>query len=148
LPNWGGLNIEAISRLDILGIRSKMVTSGLGINRQYSILMALKLFFKFCRNVLHLECLDPDREIQLPKRPKPHVQYLSNEECERIKEAIPIHTFTGLRLRVLVEVLLGTGMRISEALSLDRAPFEMGRNEIEIVGKGAKIRRVLHLLVV
>jgi integrase/recombinase XerD len=142
LPNWGERGIESISRLDILAFRSKMVNSGVGLNRQYSILMVLKLFFKFCRNVLHAECLDPDREIQLPKRPEPHVHYLSNEEVERIKGAIQIHTFTRLRLRVLVEVLLGTGLRISEALSLDRTPFESGQNEIEIVGKGSKSRRV------
>jgi len=142
LPHLGNHKIEAISRMDILGFRSKMVNSGVGINRQYSILMALKIFFKFCCNVLHLNCLDPDHEIQLPMRPKPHVHYLNNEEVEQIKRVIPIHTFTGLRMRVLIEVLLGTGLRISEALSLDRKPFEMGQTEIEIVGKGGKVRRV------
>jgi hypothetical protein len=39
--------------------------------------MAMKVFCKFCRQVLKLECLDPDREIQLPQRPKPFVHYLT-----------------------------------------------------------------------
>jgi integrase/recombinase XerD len=141
LPRLGEVAVERISRLDILAFRGKMTDAGLGANRQYSILMVLKLFLKFCRQVLRLDCLDPN-EILLPQRPKPHVQYLTNEEVERARQAIPTTTFTGLRLRVLVEVLLATGLRISEALALDRTPFEEGKTELEIVGKGGKPRRV------
>jgi integrase/recombinase XerD len=119
-----------------------MVDAKLSINRQYSILMALKVFFKFCRNVLKIECLDPSTEIRLPTRPKPHVHYLTNQEVHRVLDAIKTNTFTGLRMRVLVEVLLATGMRISEALSLNRTPFEMGQTEVEIQGKGGKLRTV------
>jgi integrase/recombinase XerD len=142
LPHLGPLPVEEISRIDILSLRSKMADASLSINRQYSILMVLKLFFRFCRQVLKINCLDPDTEIQLPQRPKPHVQYLTNEEVDQIQRAIPTMTFTGLRMRVLVEVLLTTGLRISEALALDRTPFEMGQTETEIIGKGGKPRRV------
>jgi integrase/recombinase XerD len=141
LPNFGEKDAGSISRLDVLALRSKMTDAKLGSNRQYSILMVLKLFLKFCRLVLRLDCLDPN-EIQLPRRPKPHVQYLTNEEVDQVRQAIPSTTFTGLRLRVLVEVLLTTGLRISEALALDRSPFEEGKAELEIVGKGGKARKV------
>lgn len=57
-------------------------------------------------------------------------------------EQISISTFTGLRLRVLVEVLLASGLRISEALALDRKPFDQGVRELEIVGKGKHQRTV------
>jgi integrase/recombinase XerD len=141
LPQFGDRRAADISRIDILAFRSKMTDAKLGANRQYSILMVLRMFLKFCRQVLRLDCLDPN-EIHLPQRPKPHVEYLTNEDVEQIREAIPITTFTGLRLRVLVEVLLTTGLRISEALSLDRTPFEEGKVETEIIGKGSKPRRV------
>src|SRR5258707_10079611 len=96
LPHLGDKPLEEISRLDILSFRSKMKSANLGINRQYSILMVLKVFLKFCRQVLKLHCLDPDQEIRLPQRPTPHVQYLTDGEVEQVKEAIPLHTFTGL----------------------------------------------------
>jgi site-specific recombinase XerD len=64
LPHLGDLPIAAVSRIDILSFRSKMVNAGLSINRQYGILMALKLFLKFCRMVLKIACLDPNTEIQ------------------------------------------------------------------------------------
>src|SRR5436309_2303257 len=93
----GDLEVQNIGRADIIRLRSAMVDRGLGLNRQYSVLMTLKLFFKFCRIVLKLSCLDPHEDIQLPRRPKPHVQYLTNQEVQRVLAAIPTSTFTGLR---------------------------------------------------
>ena len=142
LPHLGEKNVGSISRTDIISLRAAMVDKGIGINRQYSILMTLKLFFKFCREVLKLSGLDPNTEIKLPQRERPHVQYLTNEEVERALSVIPRNTFTGLRLRTLVILLLNTGLRISEALSLDRTTFELDQKEIEIVGKGGKRRTV------
>ena len=141
LPAFRYHDVQEISRIDIMHVRSNMVDRGVGANRQYSVLMCLKLFLKFCRTVLRMTCLDP-HEIQLPPRPKPHVQYLTNAEVRRIRDCIPINTFTGLRMRSLFELLLGTGMRISEALALDRTQVEQTGDEIEIVGKGGK-RRVI-----
>lgn len=68
---------------------------------------------------------------------------MTNEEVEQVQNTIPLHTFTGVRLRVLVEVLLATGRRISEASALDRTPFELGQTEVEIIGKGGKQRRAI-----
>lgn len=141
LPIFGDQEVEDISRLDIVQFRSKMVDRGIGTNRQYSVVMALKLFLKFCREVLRVSCLDPN-EIRLPARPKPQVQYLTNEEVRRMRDAIPVNTFVGLRLRTLAEVLLGTGLRLSEALSLDRYQFEQDAEEIQVIGKGGKRRAV------
>lgn len=141
LPQLGQCPVAEVSRLDVMRFRGKLTDANLSANRQYSILMVLKLFLKFCRQVLKTECLDPN-EIRLPQRPQPHIQYLTNDEVERVRESIPATTFTGLRLRVLVEVLLTTGLRISEALALDRNPFEEGKLELEIVGKGGKPRKV------
>jgi integrase/recombinase XerD len=47
---------------------------------------------------------------------------------------------TRLRFRALVEVLLGTGARISEVLSLNRHDIHRERKEAKIVGKGNKER--------
>ena len=88
LPYLGEKNVGSITRTDIIGLRAAMVNKGIGINRQYSVLMTLKLFFKFCREVLKLSCLDPNTEIKLPQRKRPHVQYLTNEEVGLPRPAI------------------------------------------------------------
>ncbi|MGD1096669.1 MAG: tyrosine-type recombinase/integrase [Bryobacteraceae bacterium] len=140
LPCLGDKELERLSRTDLITFRSELVDNKLGINRQYSILMTLKSLLKFARQVLKIHTMDPNTEIRLPQRPKPHVVYLNNEEVERLRMAIRTNSFSGLRMRTLVEVLLGTGLRISEALSLDRTPFEMGHSQVEVIGKGKKPR--------
>jgi integrase/recombinase XerD len=142
LPILGDLDVQDLTRMDVVTLRNAMLDRRVGVNRQYSVLMALKVFCKFCRQVLKLHCLDSDREIQLPQRPKPFVQYLTNEEVARLRNALETHTFTGLRMRTLIEVQLNTGLRISEALSLDRTPFESGETEVAVIGKGGKPRTV------
>ena len=87
--------------------------------------------------MIAIACLDP-AEIPLPKRPVPEVEYLTNEEVRRVLDSINITSYAGIRLRALVELLLSTGMRISEALSLDRTAFEAGETEVQIIGKGRK----------
>lgn len=139
LPLFGSRQVESIDRLDIIELRSAMKDRGVGIARQYSVLMTLKVFFKFCRTILKIDCLDSDREIQLPKRKTPHVEYLTNHEVKRLISAIPSTSFTGRRLHALVQLILGTGLRSSEALALDRKPFEQGLSELDIKGKGGKI---------
>lgn len=62
--------------------------------------------------------------------------------------ALPVRTgprafdMKWLCFRVLVEVLLGTGMRISEALSLKRSSINFQTGEATIIGKGNKERVV------
>lgn len=130
-----------ISHNDITKLQAEMVDRGLGVARRYSVLMTLKVFLKFCREILRIPCLDPG-DVHLPKRPAPFVQYLTNQEVDRLRDSLDTHKFTGLRMRTLVEVLLNTGLRISEALALDREPFEAGNTEVQIIGKGKKPRVV------
>ncbi len=143
VPALGNGEVEKISLTDILELREAMFRKGLSVARQYSVLMTLKLLLKFCRVHLKLTCLDP-AEIRLPSRPKPNVQYLNNQEVQRLVDFIDTHTFTGLRLRALVELILATGVRLSEAISLTRESIDRDVNEITITGKGGK-RRVIFL---
>ncbi len=66
------------------------------------------------------------KQIRLPRIPKREVQFLAPDEVQQYVAAIPLrngprsYDVDWLGFRVLVEVLLGTGARISEALSLKR----------------------------
>ncbi len=140
LPMLGDLEVDNIGPMEVANLQSAMVDRGLSIDRRYSVLMTLKLFCKFCREVLKMQCLDPNKDIRLPKRPAPFVVYLTNDEVERLRNSVDTHKFAGLRMRTFIEVLLNTGLRISEALSLNREPFEVGNTEVQIVGKGKKPR--------
>jgi site-specific recombinase XerD len=128
LPQLGDIAIEDLSRIDVIRLRNAMTDRKLGTNRQYSVLMALKTFCKFCRQVLRLNCLDPDREIRLPDRPKPFVHYLTNDEVARLRESIEIHTFTGLRMRTLIEVFTDHGVAYFRGLVAGSRSVRKGRD--------------------
>jgi integrase/recombinase XerD len=140
-PWFGSKEVVSLTRLHILDLRQAMLDKQLSIARQYSVIMCLKSLLKFSRTSLALPCIDP-AEVTLPKRRAPQVEFLTNDEIQKMLNAINTGTFTGVRLRALVELLLSTGMRISEALSLKREPFDADSQEAEIVGKGKHKRDV------
>lgn len=141
LPHLSDKVLENLNALDVLSFKRAMVDRGLSASRQYSIIIALKTFLRFCIEKLSIVTLDP-KGIKLPDRGKPHVLVLSQDEIQKLLANISSFTYTGARLRALIEVLLATGMRISEALSLNRETFDVGADHTEIVGKGKKRRNV------
>lgn len=127
--------------MHVLAFRQAMAARELSVARQYSLLMTLKLFLKFCRTTLDINCIDP-AAIKLPRRKAPKVEYLTNTEIQAIRENIDPFRTSGVRLRALFEVLLSTGMRISEAVSLDGNSIDYSTKEAVIIGKGGKSRTV------
>ena len=140
-PHLGDIDLESLTAVDIMSFKRAMVDKNLSPSRQYSIIIALKTFLRFCIEILKVHTLDP-KEVKLPDRGKPAVLVLTPEEVDRLIANISVNTFSGSRLRALVELLLATGMRISEALSLNREVFDVHANHAEIIGKGGKKRAV------
>ena len=103
-------------------------------------LACIKGLLKYCKSNLNTPLQINPEDIKLPKRPRREVVYLNSDEIQRFRESIDIRPIYGLRFRVLIEVLLATGMRISEALSLNRNSIDFTRREARIIGKGNKER--------
>lgn len=141
VPALGHKDVGGLRRIDIGLLRSTMRAQGLSIARTYSVLMVLKGLLRYVKDVANVPALDPT-EVEVPSRGRPHVVYLTDLELERLFQAIPVHTFSGVRLRAFVELLLATGMRLSEALALDREHFDAEVSELEIKGKGQKFRTI------
>lgn len=143
----GDRKVEEYTRADATQLKARMLDRGLSVSRQIQILSAFKRVLLYCRDELGLATLDPTH-ITMPKRPRREVLFLSTEEVQQFVEAIPLANLgggvcrSGLRFRALVEVLLGTAMRIGEVLSLDRSQIDLGKREAKIVGKGNKERMV------
>ena len=74
-PWFGQQEVERIDRLRILDMRQAMMDRQLSAARQYSVIMCLKSFLRFCRGTLGIACLDA-AEIKLPKRQTPQVEFL------------------------------------------------------------------------
>ena len=102
---------------------------------------AIRSFMQYCKSFLNLKVLNPT-QIRPPKRVKREVIFLTKEEIEAFINTIKTKRWNEFRFRVLVEVLLGTGMRIGEVLSLNRKDINWEKREAKIVGKGNKERTV------
>jgi site-specific recombinase XerD len=140
-PILGEYDLEKLTALDVMSLKKALVDKHLSTSRQYSVIITLKIFLRFCIEMLKLNTLNP-KEIRLPDRGKPHVLVLSPEELQKLLASINTFTYSGARLRALIELLLATGMRISEALSLNRKTFDVGEDHIEVIGKGQKRREI------
>lgn len=144
----GDKPVGEISKTDLLTLKSHWLSRNLSASRQMSLLLALKRFLVFCRDEKKLAlALDPE-EIKPPQRPRREVVFLTPDEIDAFIATIPLTTYNGyvhqvgLRLRAVVEGLLGTAMRISELLSLNRDSIDFEHKEARIVGKGNKQRTV------
>lgn len=85
----------------------------------------------------------PAEKIELGKAEKRTVEFLSHEECERLREAAGTSdSFTDLRDRAILEMLYSTGLRVSELTSLDTDQVNAERGEFMVRGKGDKPRVV------
>lgn len=83
------------------------------------------------------------RDIEVPKLAQKPVYFFSKEEIETIRNAFDWKYARDRRQHALFELTIHTGLRLFEALKIDRfKDIDWINEEIEIVGKGGKIRKV------
>jgi integrase/recombinase XerD len=85
---------------------------------------------------------NPAAELELPRRRRRLPRTLSPAEVERLIQAANGVTPRALRDRALVELLYGAGLRVTEAVGLDRARVDLEGRLVRPVGKGNKERIV------
>jgi integrase/recombinase XerD len=85
---------------------------------------------------------NPAAEVDLPRRRQRLPRSLSLSEVERLIEAANGTTPRSLRDQALIELLYGAGLRVSEAVGLERAGVELEARLVRCVGKGDKERVV------
>ncbi len=118
----------------------RLMESGTGprsVNRKLS---SLRAFFKFARTVGEVSA-DPTDLIEPPKTPKRLPEYV---EVGRMENLLSTYEwpddFDGLRDRLTIELLYGTGMRLAELLGLAPNDIDFRRKTIRVLGKRNKER--------
>ena len=143
----GDLPVTDYGKEHVLALKGAMLAKGHSCGRQLGILAAFKGLLLFCKSERGLRVFEADL-ITLPKRPRREVGYLTTAEVETFVAAIDLQNRdekpfeAGVRFRALVETLLGSAMRISEVLSLNRTDVDFENREARVIGKGNKERTV------
>jgi integrase/recombinase XerD len=85
---------------------------------------------------------NPAAEVDLPRRRARLPRSLSLSEVERLIDAANGVSPRALRDRALLELLYGAGLRVSEAVGLERGAVDLRNRLVRCVGKGDKERVV------
>jgi len=103
----------------------------------------LRSFFKFMlRN--DVETLSPEK-IDLAKIPPRRVSYLSEDQVKDILEAPWFFEKKPLRIlrdKAILATLYGTGLRVTELITLKTKDIKLKDNQFSVIWKGSKLRSV------
>ena len=117
--------------------------SSLGIHprSQARILSSIKSFYHFLiyKNILEK---DPTELLESPKIGLRLPEVLSIEEINKIVNAIDLSKQEGQRNKAIIEVLYGSGLRVSELIGLQLSKLYVDEGYMLVEGKGSKQRLV------
>lgn len=102
---------------------------------------SVRAFYRFCYAEELIEA-DIAALIDLPRQMQRLPDALDVQEVADLLDATGGADLTGLRDRALLELLYAAGLRISEALALDRQDLSLAGGFVRVIGKGDKERLV------
>jgi integrase/recombinase XerD len=126
------------SRADIRAFLARLSTTAAPSTHQRK-LSALRQFYGF----LYAEGMrpdDPTLTLAAPKPRRPLPRIVSGEDIERLLAAAAGETPEAARLMLIVEMLYGGGLRVSELAGLPLAAARSRDGFIRVIGKGNKER--------
>ncbi|WP_026559362.1 tyrosine recombinase XerC [Bacillus sp. J37] len=102
---------------------------------------SLRSFYKFLiRESILNE--NPFLLVSIPKKEKKIPQFLYEDEIKQLFSVSDIHTPLGQRNQALVEILYGTGIRVSECCGIKISDIDFFIGTILVTGKGGKQRYI------
>jgi integrase/recombinase XerD len=120
---------------------ARMRADGLAASTIARRIAAIRSFFRH-QVLVGARQENPAAELELPRRRRALPKTLSPGEVERLIEAATGVTPRALRDQALVELLYGAGLRVSEAVGLDKAGVDLENRLVRALGKGSKERIV------
>lgn len=130
-----------VNRRDIVMYLAKLKHDGRASSTVAQSIASIRTFHKFLLREKFSETL-PTAELELPKKPKLLPDVLSIQEVELLLAKPSGSEPAKLRDKAILELLYGTGIRVSELTALDVSEIDLELNFIRCYGKGSKERIV------
>ncbi len=106
------------------------------INRKIS---ALRTFFKYLQEIKVIET-NKASYINVPKFEKELPNVINRDDLNRLRHVISTEKITGIRDRLIIELLYSSGLRSIELINLSEFIINIEEREIRVIGKGNKER--------
>lgn len=114
---------------------------GLQESSQARMVASLRSFFHYLKMAGHIDA-DPTLLLESPKLSRKLPDVLSVEEIDAMIAAMPVDKEETPRNHAIIEMLYGSGLRVSELCDLRISRFSAQEGMVIIEGKGAKQRIV------
>lgn len=133
------LNVNKIDVNVIRSFLSFLAEHSLARKSMARKLAALRSFFKF---LCHQEILvnNPVQRVASPKLGRKLPRFLYLDQVDGLLNASDCSKLLGCRDQVIMELLYGSGLRVSELVCLDRENLDLENGLIRVRGKGNKER--------
>ena len=136
-----GVSLESVTVDHLENFIYDLHELGIAPRSQARIISGLKSFFRY----LTIEKIRPDDPMSLIEAPAigRHLpEVLSIDEIDAMIAAIDTDDPQGQRNRAIIEVLYGSGLRVSELCTLERRRVFLDEGFLTVTGKGSKERMV------
>jgi integrase/recombinase XerD len=136
-----GRLLSAVKSEEVTLFLSYVIELGLNPRSMARIISGLKTFYKHL--VIHeIVSNNPLQNIKTPKLPKTLPEVLSHEEVTVMMEQIDFSKLAGERDKTVIMLLYGSGLRVSELVTLTISNLYLDEGFIKVTGKGGKERLV------
>jgi len=139
--SFKGVEITKAQQDDLLGFISHLGVSGVKPRSQARIISGMKSFYHFLI-YKSLREDDPTTLIEGPKTGLVLPDVLSEAEIDQIIQCIDLSKPEGQRNKAMLEVLYGSGVRVSELTGIKISDLNLDEGYMKVEGKGSKQRLV------
>lgn len=105
------------------------------INRKLS---SIKSYFRFLLSKGYIKS-NPSETLENTEFKTTLLPIFSVEDVIKIREVLPLDTFSDLRDRLVIELLYSSGIRSTELLNLSEGLFNFNEREFKVTGKSERI---------
>jgi integrase/recombinase XerC len=141
-PDWGWDGVDRLTLRSFMGACQRRGLSRRTVARKLS---AIRTFYRFLHLEERLES-NPTRSVRAPRIERRLPAHLSRADLEAIlglaETRAAENTWKGTRDLVIMELLYGSGVRLSELHGLDVPDLDLVGDQMKVRGKGRKERIV------
>ncbi|MFI3297523.1 MAG: site-specific tyrosine recombinase/integron integrase [bacterium] len=139
--NDKGVDFKLVKLAELQDFMVRLSELGLSARSQARVASGIKSFYTF---LLYNDIIEhnPTELLELPKIGKHLPEVLSLDEIERMEDAIDLSKNEGQRNLAIIEMLYGSGLRVSELINVKLSNINIDKKYILIEGKGSKQRLV------
>ncbi len=136
-----GITWHAVDETDLVAYVNSSMLSGAAAATRKRRAVAVRSLYAFLRDEDVLE-VDPAADVAVPSAPSGLPKALSEAEISSLFAAVVGDDVVARRDRAVLEVMYGSGLRISETIGLSLADVDLAERMMRVLGKGSKERVV------